>query len=470
MKNSDAGIQNSEFNIQNSQFSLPRYPRYRDSGVEWLGEIPAHWEVCRNLGVFDERKECNQPEAEMLSVTVSQGIIRQSEITTKKDSSNEDKSKYKVVRVGDLAYNKMRAWQGALGISDYDGIVSPAYVVLSPRNRKLSKYFHYLYRTPQFITEANRLSYGLCDDMNSLRYEHFKTSYSPLPPDEETNRIVAFLDRKTAEIDTLISKKQRQIELLDEQKAILINRAVTRGIVNSEFGMRNEHLSSSSNSTFTTHNSKFKPSGIDWIGDIPQHWEVKRIGHLGKVGNGSTPSRSNPQYWNHPDYPWLNSGSVNRNVITEADQFVTNLALRECHLPLVKERSIVVAITGQGKTRGTAALLMIPATINQHLAYIEIQTPTALPEFVHLSLTSQYFQLRAISESGSTKGALTCQDVKEFKIALPPVDEQRAIISTTGQIQKELATLAAQFDSQMKSLQTLRSTLIAAAVTGRIKV
>jgi len=429
--------------------SFPKYDHYKDSGVEWLGDVPEHWEVRRNLGVFDERKECNQPEEELLSVTVSRGIIRQSEITAKKDSSNDDKSKYKVVRVGDLAYNKMRAWQGALGISEFNGIVSPAYVVLTPRNQGLSKYFHYLYRTPQFITEANRLSYGLCDDMNSLRYEHFKTSYSPLPPDNEIDRIVAFLDQKTAEIDALIATKQRQIELLDEQKAILINRAVTRGL---------------------NPNAKLKPSGIEWIGDIPEHWEVKRIGHLGTVGNGSTPSRSNPRYWDRSDYPWLNSGSVNQGVITEADQFVSNLALKECHLPLVKECSIVVAITGQGKTRGTAALLTIPVTINQHLAYIEIQTPAALPKFIHLALTSQYLQLRTISESGSTKGALTCQDVKEFKIVIPPIEEQKAIISASDKLQKDYALLASQFESQIQSLKSLRSTLIAHAVTGRIKV
>lgn len=239
--------------------AFPKYERYKDSGVEWLGEVPEHWEVRRNLGVFDERKECNRPEEELLSVTVSRGIIRQSEITAKKDSSNDDKSKYKVVRIGDLAYNKMRAWQGALGISAFNGIVSPAYVVLTPRNQRLSKYFHYLYRTPQFVTEANRLSYGLCDDMNSLRYEHFKTSYTPLPPDDEIDRIVAFLDQKTAEIDALIAKKQRQIELLDEQKAILINRAVTRGL---------------------NPNAKLKPSGIEWIGDIPEHWTAPRLSHI----------------------------------------------------------------------------------------------------------------------------------------------------------------------------------------------
>ena len=166
--------------------ALPRYAAYKDSGVEWLGEVPAHWEVERqNLAVFEERNERGRPDDELLSVTIQQGVIRQSEITTKKDSSNEDKSKYKVLKAGDLVYNKMRAWQGAIGVSPYDGIVSPAYIVLRPKNPNLSKYFHYLFRTPLFIEEANRLSYGLCDDMNSLRYEHFKGSYSPIPPDAE---------------------------------------------------------------------------------------------------------------------------------------------------------------------------------------------------------------------------------------------------------------------------------------------
>jgi type I restriction enzyme S subunit len=461
---------NSEFNIQNSPFSFPRHARYRDSGVEWLGDVPEHWEVARVFSTFNERVETGHAGLPNLNITIGRGVQVEEFQGARKKRLIEDLDAYKRAAKGDIAYNTMRMWQGAVGDVPVDGLVSPAYVVARPIKPVNSRYYSYLFRTETFQIETNRHSYGIVSDRNRLYWLGFKNITIPIPSLAEQDRIVAFLDRKTAEIDALISKKQRQIELLDEQKALLINRAVTRGIVNREFGMKNANLSSSSNSTFTTHNAKFKPSGIEWIGDIPEHWEVKRIGHLGKVGNGSTPSRSNPRYWDRPDYPWLNSGSVNKSPITEADQFVSNLALKECHLPLVKERSIVVAITGQGKTRGTAALLMIPATINQHLAYIEIQTLAALSEFVHLSLTSQYFQLRAISESGSTKGALTCQDVKEFKIALPPVDEQSAVISTTVHIQKELATLAAQFDSQIQSLKTLRSTLVAHAVTGKIKV
>ncbi len=241
---------------------MQRYDSYRDSGVEWLGEVPSHWEVKRNIGLFDERKEINRTDMDLLSVTINRGIIKQEEITSKKDSSNEDKSKYKVVRQGDLAYNKMRMWQGAIGASQYNGIVSPAYIVLRPREKAYSRYFHYLYRTEAFIEEANRNSYGLCLDMNSLRYEDFKTIYSPVPPKAELDRIVAFLDEKTAEIDAAIAKKERLIELLKEQKNILINRAVTRGL-NPDVPIRD--------------------SGVEWIGEIPAHWKVFRLTFLAKL-------------------------------------------------------------------------------------------------------------------------------------------------------------------------------------------
>lgn len=138
------------------------------------------------------------------------------------------------------------------------------------------------------------------------------------------------------------------------RKCFFFKSAPRRGAITR----RRSHDSSADPVTTLPKYDRYKDSGIEWIGEIPEHWEVKRISHLGLVGNGSTPTRGNPRYWNSADYPWLNSGSVNQGIITEADQFVSNLALKECHLPLVKPGSIVIAITGQGKTRGTAALLM----------------------------------------------------------------------------------------------------------------
>lgn len=433
--------------------TFPKYDRYKDSGVEWLGDVPEHWQVCRNLGVFDERKECNQPDAEMLSVTVSQGIIRQSEITSKKDSSNDDKSKYKVVRVGDLAYNKMRAWQGALGVSAYDGIVSPAYVVLAPRNRKLSKYFHYLFRTPQFITEANRLSYGLCDDMNSLRYEHFKTSASPIPPDDEIDRIVAFLDQKTAEIDALIAIKQRQLELLDEQKAILINRAVTRGL---------------------NPQAKLKPSGIEWIGDISEHWEVVPLKRNANVQTGITLGKDYPPS-SSVEVPYLRVANVQNGHLALGS--VTTLRVPKSLVSryALQEGDVLVAEGGDLDKlgRGCVWRCEIETCMHQNHVFAVRPYPTKiLPEFLSLALSCRYGQRYFMLTGKQTTNLASTNStaLMNFPVALPTVEEQVEILKALDKIKTGFQDLTYLIESKTQFLKSLRSTLIAYAVTGKIKI
>jgi type I restriction enzyme S subunit len=427
--------------------TFPKYDRYKDSGVEWLGDVPEHWQVCRNLGVFDERKECNQPDAEMLSVTVSQGIIRQSEITSKKDSSNDDKSKYKVVRVGDLAYNKMRAWQGALGVSAYDGIVSPAYVVLAPRNRKLSKYFHYLFRTPQFITEANRLSYGLCDDMNSLRYEHFKTSASPIPPDDEIDRIVAFLDQKTAEIDALIAIKQRQLELLDEQKAILINRAVTRGL--------NPH-------------AKLKPSGIEWIGDIPEHWERMPIKNLLSSIDYGTSQSSHEE----GKIPVLSMANIQNGIVTAAN--TGGIDSIDPWLLIRKYDILFTRTNGNPNLVGKVGIVTeeppTETTFASYLVRFRAKSGTN-PVWLHRLLWSEDFWRYARSFALiNLQTNLNSTKYVNLQIAVPPFSEQIEIAKWCDKLIEQEKRASQLIAGEIQSLKALRTTLVAHVVTGRIKV
>lgn len=271
--------------------SFPKYERYKDSGVEWLGDVPEQWESERVFSAFNERVETGHPDLPNLNITIGRGVQVEEFEGARKKRLIEDLNAYKRAAKGDIAYNTMRMWQGAVGDVPVDGLVSPAYVVARPIKPINSRFYSYLFRTETFQTETNRHSYGIVSDRNRLYWLGFKNITIPIPSREEQDHIVAFLDQKTTEIDALIAKKQRQIELLDEQKAILIHRAVTRGIVNEEFGMRNEHLSSSSHSTFTTHHSKFSPSGIEWIGEIPDHWEVKNLKHVStKIGTGRTPS------------------------------------------------------------------------------------------------------------------------------------------------------------------------------------
>jgi type I restriction enzyme S subunit len=423
--------------------NFPKYETYKDSGVQWLGEVPTHWRVERNLGVFDERKECNQPDKELLSVTVGKGIIRQSEITIKKDSSNEDKSKYKVVQIGDLAYNKMRAWQGAVGISAYDGIVSPAYVVLTPRNPKLSKYFHYLYRNQLFITEANRLSYGLCDDMNSLRYEHFKGSYSPIPPDGELDRIVAFLDTKTAEIDALIAKKDRQIQLLDEQKAIRINQAVTRGL---------------------SPDVTLKPSGIEWIGDIPEHWQVKRFRYCATIRGGLADPRREPflsMILIAPDHVRSGTGQILDLQTAEAQG-------ADSGKYLVEQGDLIYSKIRPALRKACIAPRRCLCSADMYAIHTE-------------AFLDKHFLLAFMLGESFTKVAVDAamrvampkvnrEALADIPLPLPPLNEQNLITNHLNTIEQRKVAVETSLQKQIKSLKTLRSTLIAHAVTGKIKV
>ena len=270
-------------------------------------------------------------------------------------------------------------------------------------------------------------------------------------PDLNQQSIIAdYLDHETARLDALVEEKERLLDLLAEKRRAIITRAVTRGL---------------------DPNVPLRDSGISWLGEIPAHWEIWKLGHIAKVGNGSTPSRSNAAYWSEGTIPWLNSSVVNRPEVTHADQFVTALAAQECHLPQVKSGSVLVAITGQGKTRGRATVLAFDATINQHLAFIHPQQSLLLPWFLKWTLFAAYDFLRSISDdAGGTKGALTCEEVANLRVPVPPVREQAIILAKIAASVERLDSLQAVAKNTISLIKERRSTLISAAVTGQIDV
>ena len=209
----------------------------------------------------------------MLSVTIAEGVIRQKELledSSKKDSSRLDKAAYKLVEPGDVAYNKMRAWQGAVGVSEHRGIVSPAYVVQRSRNTAHSHYLHHLLRTPAFAKEAEQWSYGITSDMWSLRPEHFKMIYGCLPPLPEQTAIVRYLDHADRRIQRYIRVKQKLIALLKEQKQTIHPPSVT-GQIDVHTGQPYP---------------AYKPSGVEFLGYVPTHWDIKKLGRCGNLLKG----------------------------------------------------------------------------------------------------------------------------------------------------------------------------------------
>lgn len=235
---------------------LTPYPEYKESGQPLLGKIPAHWDLFRNGRLFSQRNETGFGELPILEVSLKTGVRVRDMDNLKRKQVMADREKYKRAAQGDIAYNMMRMWQGAIGVAPVDGLVSPAYVVVRPFPDVDCRYFSYLFRTTAYMNEVDAYSRGIVKDRNRLYWQDFKRMPSVVPPIAEQRQIVRFLNHVGGKIHRFIRNKRRLIELLKEQKQHIINQAVTRGL---------------------DPNVKLKSSGVEWIGDTPEHWEVRRI-------------------------------------------------------------------------------------------------------------------------------------------------------------------------------------------------
>lgn len=357
---------------------LRPYPGMKDSGVPWVGEVPEHWVVLPLKRVTLSR--CDGPFGSGLKSShytdTGVRVVRLQNIghAEFRDSDAAFISPAYYTSLGDHSVRANDLLIAGLGDDRHPtgrACVAPAQIVPAMvkadcfrfriDSSRLLPHFAALHLTATAEAASAFLSTGATRQRTNL--ESTSTRAIALPPVSEQAAIVRFLDHADRRIRRYIRIKQKLIKLLEEQKQTIIHRAVTRGL---------------------DPNVRLKPSGVEWLGDVPEHWEVWQIGHYSRVGNGSTPSRGNAAYWNGGYYPWINSACVNRERITGTDQFVTDTALRECHLPIVPPGSVLVAITGQGKTRGKAAVLQVEATINQHIAFITPHPQVASAGFLRL--------------------------------------------------------------------------------------
>ena len=199
----------------------------KDSGVEWLGEVPAHWQVRRNGASFAQRVEPGDKELPILVVSLHTGVTVGEEDKDDPKRLIEDRTQYKRTCKGDIAYNMMRMWQGAVGVVPVDGLVSPAYVVARPLPGTDSRFFNYLFRTDFYKNEVNRQSRGIVPDRNRLYWADFKQMLSPHPPPDEQQQIVQEIERRCQHIEVAITRIEREVELINEYRTTLISEAVT---------------------------------------------------------------------------------------------------------------------------------------------------------------------------------------------------------------------------------------------------
>ena len=237
---------------------MRRYESYKDSGVEWLGEIPSHWEVKKMKFLFKDTSIKNKPDATLLSVTQNRGVIPRNWLEERTVMPSGSLETFKFIEKDDFAIS-LRSFEGGLEICHHDGIISPAYTVLKYNKKLLNNgYYKYLFKCQKFISEMQTSIVGIREGKN-ISYEELKYSFIPIPQTNEQQKIAQFLDDKTAKIDQAVDLTEKQIALLKEHKQILIQNAVTRGL---------------------NPDVPLKDSGVEWIGQVPEHWEVSSLGKM----------------------------------------------------------------------------------------------------------------------------------------------------------------------------------------------
>ena len=430
--------------------SAPAYGSYKESGVKWLGKLPSHWRIAPFWSLYRRTKRTGFPDADLLSIYRDYGVIRKSDRDDNFNNPSDDLSTYQLVEPGDLAMNKMKAWQGSLGVSAHRGIVSPAYFVFQAHHVESRQFLHRLLRSSGYAVGFMSISKGIRIGQWDIDPDHLRRVPVPLPSLSEQAAIAAFLDREIGKIDALVEAQTRLIELLKEKRQAVISHAVTKGLDPAV---------------------PMKASGVEWLGQVPAHWEVRPIRKLAKLESGHTPSRSKPEYWQDCTVPWFTLADVwqireaKRDRVFETKEMVSELGLANSSARLLPEGTVMLSRTA---SVGFSAIMGVPMATTQDFANW-ICGPKLLPDFLLLCLRAMGGEFRRLM-MGSTHNTIYMPDIEALTVAAPPINEQVAIVRQTGERAARFEALIVEAQGAVALLTERRAALISAAVTGKIDV
>lgn len=428
--------------------SYAKYESYKDSGVDWLGKIPSDWDLLKVKNIFRlvMKFAPKNNDCELLSVYTDIGVKPRKELEERGNRATTTDG-YLIVEKGDIVVNKLLAWMGAIGLSDYDGVTSPAYDVLKPKMPIEGIFYHLLFRSPQCTSELKRHSRGIMDMRLRLYFDKFGDVVVPYPNIEVQKKIVSFLAEKTAQIDQAIALKQQQIEKLNEYKQIVIQNAVTKGL---------------------NPNAPMKNSGVEWIGNIPEHWDVNKNTHLfNKIGSGTTPTSSDLSYYDSGDINWLQTGDLNNDYIVATSRKINQKAMSKfSSLKLYDENSLVIAM--YGATIGKVGLLKIKSTTNQACCVLGNSDKVFMK---YIFYVMQFAKNHLISNSyGGGQPNINQDMIKNLRIPYPNLQEQEKIANYLDDLNEKIYKTSKGYQTQIDRLKEYKNILINQAVTGKIKI
>lgn len=427
------------------------YASYKPSGVAWLGDIPRDWNLKRVKHITrhttgwtpptGNRAGYDGPNLWATIADLGDSVINDTRARISDEAAVE--AGIRPSPAGSLLFS-FKLSVGQVSIVGEPMYTNEAIATFLPSQDYLVSWAFYAF--PVFIPENSAINiYGA----RLLSQQRINDAFLPIPSLSEQHAIADYLDTETARIDTLVQEKEELIGLLREWRQSVIAEYTS--------GATQPH---DKKATGNVH--------MPWI---PSDWSMVRLGKYARIGNGSTPLKDNASYWEGGTFPWLNSAVVNRDTVDEGSEYVTDAALRACHLPIVEPGALLVALTGQGKTRGQVTVLRIQATINQHLAYLALDDARFDSHFLFWALTGMYAALRMLSDGqGGTKGALTCDDLARFEVPMPLLALQREIAKAVSNEATKIDALITHTQEEIALLKELRAATIADAVLGRVDV
>lgn len=449
---------------------IEHYESYRDSGIEWLGKIPEHWKIESFKYILTERNEKNAPirTKEILSLSIDKGVTLYAEKTTNLDRFKDDFSKYKLAHKGDLVFNSMNMIVGAVGVSGYFGCVSPVYYTYYGKinNSDTSKFYEYLFRSKIVQGVLYSLGKGLMaidrgdGKYNTLRLkvsrDDLRSMKLPFPNPSEQTQIVQFLNDKTIKIDEAIAIKRQQITLLKERKQIIIHKAVTRGLDDSV---------------------TLKDSGVEWIGEIPEHWKLKRLKYLGYTFAGITGKSgedfSKEQKEGYKSFVPFTSIFNNVIINTSKHQYV-NIRENESQNKVSKNDLLFLMSSETIADIGKCSIYLGEENelyLNSFCKGFRFSNPIINAVFAnHLLQSYNYRHYFSLKGRGFTRINIKQEFVLEMPILIPPLSEQKEIseyIETTSQ---KIETAIGLKQQEIEKLKEYKSSLINGVVTGKVKV
>jgi type I restriction enzyme, S subunit len=434
---------------------LKPYAQYEDSGLPWLGSVPAHWRTVRNGSLFGQRSQMGHADLPILEVSLKTGVQVRGFGKNARKQVMSDLGKYKRALKGDLAYNTMRMWQGALGVCPVDGLVSPAYVVARPYAGVKPRYFAALFRTGDYMAEIDSASRGIVKDRNRLYWDQFKQMRSPCPPPEEQAAIVRFLDWANGRLEQAIRAKRKVIALLMEQKQACVERAATLGL-----GVT----------------VPLAYSGIPWLGHIPRHWVVRRLKHcISPLEQGWSP-QCDAQPAGETEWGVLKVGCVNKDSLNTQQNKKLPSSLRPDLNLEIKDGDILMSRANTRHLLGLAALAEDPRPkliLCDKLFRFRTSHAYFNPKYLVLALRAK--SCRAQIESSTSGASSSMQNigqdvVKNLWLAIPPIEEQEKIVDRMAEDTQPLGIATSRLEREIELLDEYRVRLFTDVVTGKLDV